>query len=158
MPLIAIVNNLIKMRADMVKLTTHSRRSIPIRVESIGAWLNCLTIMTWLGALINVGSVYLHHNQDGLGIRDYLGRAIFVLLCASHGHLILKSFVGHVLNRVLVRKGNADRALREAYLSQLSTKQEERMHITPEILTDECNAFWTGDQGLAEVRAAVKDA
>lgn len=38
----AFLNNWLEMRSDAFKIMTHSRRPLPKRVESIGAWLDCM--------------------------------------------------------------------------------------------------------------------
>lgn len=55
----ALVNNFFEIRADAFKMTVHFRRPIPTRTDSIGPWLDTLTFLTWLAALINAALVYL---------------------------------------------------------------------------------------------------
>ena len=55
----ALVNNFFEIRSDAFKMTVHFRRPIPARTDSIGPWLDTLTFLTWLAALINAALVYL---------------------------------------------------------------------------------------------------
>ena len=55
----ALVNNFFEIRADAFKMTVHFRRPVPTRTDSIGPWLDTLTFLTWLAALINAALVYL---------------------------------------------------------------------------------------------------
>ena len=55
----ALVNNFFEMRSDAFKMTVHYRRPIPVRTDTIGPWLDTLSFLTWLAALINAALVYL---------------------------------------------------------------------------------------------------
>lgn len=55
----ALVNNFFEIRSDAYKMTVHFRRPIPMRTDTIGAWLDMLTFLTWLAALVNSSLVYL---------------------------------------------------------------------------------------------------
>ncbi|CAG8608697.1 3225_t:CDS:2 [Paraglomus brasilianum] len=60
-PICAFVNNWIELRSDAIKLCAHTRRPIPARADSIGPWLDSLTIITWLATITNPSFVYLYH-------------------------------------------------------------------------------------------------
>lgn len=38
-PLMALVNNWLELRSDAFKVTTHTRRPVPVRSDTIGPWL-----------------------------------------------------------------------------------------------------------------------
>jgi len=44
-------------------MTVHHRRPTPTRADTIGPWLDALTILTWLGAMMNAALVYLFSPQ-----------------------------------------------------------------------------------------------
>ncbi|CAE6440816.1 unnamed protein product [Rhizoctonia solani] len=58
-PLMALLNNWLELRSDAFKITTHGRRPLPKRVDTIGPWLEALGFITWVGALTNAALVYL---------------------------------------------------------------------------------------------------
>ncbi|KAH7335582.1 calcium-activated chloride channel-domain-containing protein [Rhizoctonia solani] len=58
-PLMALLNNWLELRADAFKITTHGRRPLPQRVDTVGPWLEALGFITWVGALTNAALVYL---------------------------------------------------------------------------------------------------
>ncbi|CAE6500154.1 unnamed protein product, partial [Rhizoctonia solani] len=58
-PLMALLNNWLELRSDAFKITTHGRRPLPQRVDSVGPWLEALGFITWVGALTNAALVYL---------------------------------------------------------------------------------------------------
>lgn len=73
----ALLNNWLELRSDAFKMTTHTRRPIPARVDTIGPWLENLvgefnkqyfgyltpfilqSFVAWLSALTNSALVYL---------------------------------------------------------------------------------------------------
>ncbi|KAK2465474.1 hypothetical protein APHAL10511_002366 [Amanita phalloides] len=57
--IMALVNNFFEMRSDAFKMTVHFRRPIPARADSLGPWLDTLSFLAWLAALINSALVYL---------------------------------------------------------------------------------------------------
>ncbi|KAF8705280.1 hypothetical protein RHS03_05625, partial [Rhizoctonia solani] len=58
-PLMALLNNWLELRSDAFKITSHGRRPLPQRVDTIGPWLEALGFITWVGALTNAALVYL---------------------------------------------------------------------------------------------------
>lgn len=142
-------------------------------MDTIGPWLDCLTLITWLGALSNAALVYIFRpaaasagratalDTAGMTRTQLLSHAVLVALCASHGYIILRTAIRHVLNRVLGSGRSTDSAkkaeleIKEAYLQNFS---DDGGKITEGSTLSEENSFWTNDLGLDEVRRAVKDA
>ncbi|CAE7231774.1 unnamed protein product [Rhizoctonia solani] len=58
-PLMALLNNWLELRSDAFKITSHGRRPLPQRVDTVGPWLEALGFITWVGALTNAALVYL---------------------------------------------------------------------------------------------------
>lgn len=58
-PVFALINNWFELRADALKICKHVRRPVGDRVESIGAWLHTLSIISWIGAVTNATLIYL---------------------------------------------------------------------------------------------------
>ncbi|CAH7688249.1 calcium-activated chloride channel-domain-containing protein [Phakopsora pachyrhizi] len=58
-PLFSFVNNFFELRTDAIKLTKQSRRPVPIRSDSIGPWIDVLSTLSWLGAIINSSLICL---------------------------------------------------------------------------------------------------
>uniref|UniRef100_A0A0W0GAX1 Putative IST2-Plasma membrane protein n=1 Tax=Moniliophthora roreri TaxID=221103 RepID=A0A0W0GAX1_MONRR len=63
-PLMAFINNILEIRSDAFKIATHSRRPVPCRVEGIGAWLDVLGWLVWLGSITNAVLVWLFFPRD----------------------------------------------------------------------------------------------
>jgi len=60
---VSLLNNLLELRSDAFKMTVHHRRPVPTRTDTIGPWLDALTVLTWFGAMINAALVYLFSPQ-----------------------------------------------------------------------------------------------
>lgn len=60
-PLMALINNILELKSDTLKIAVHRRRLVPARIDTIGPRLDALTFLTWLGALTNSTLVYLFH-------------------------------------------------------------------------------------------------
>ncbi|WVQ94169.1 hypothetical protein IAU59_001247 [Kwoniella sp. CBS 9459] len=132
-PLFALINNYIELRSDALKICKHVRRPVGDRVETIGSWLETLSIISWIGAVTNATLIYLFrptlHNQTpnpnvpstpGSPALAYIVQTYnlsptlqtllptlvplgLVALAASHGFIVLRWVVQGVIERVLWR-------------------------------------------------------
>lgn len=190
-PAMSLINNWLEMRSDAFKIAVHTRRPIPARTDTIGPWLDALTFLTWLAALANSALVYLfrptdqckavgttlqHHHRHlsdaDASARQLLTSAAIVALAASHGHLVLRTFVRHILER-LMWKGSReqqaaerlDAAIKQQYLHSIGVADvaagdladSKVMRQNGEV-AEEHQAFWADDEGLEELNRGVKDA
>lgn len=187
----SLINNWLEIRSDAFKIAVHARRPIPARTDTIGPWLDTLAFLAWLAALTNSALVYLFRPADhckvvgttlqhehsrlvdaGASTSQLLTTAAVVALGASHGFLVLRSLVRHVLER-LMWKGSKEERL--AQRQETVVKQEYLKSIgfadvvqgssgnltkttggTTEM--EEGQAFWEHDEGLEELSKGVKDA
>ena len=147
----ALLNNVIEFPSDAFKIVTHFRHPLPKRTDTIGPWLDCLSLLAWLSALTNSALVYLFRPHaaalsatgtagsgtgDGPGsmgrveferaqMREVLSRALFIALAASHGYIVLRAIVRHVLERVMwygsPEKARLDAAGREVKVRYLQS-------------------------------------
>ncbi|WWD06320.1 hypothetical protein V865_004410 [Kwoniella europaea PYCC6329] len=58
-PVFALINNYVELRSDALKICKHVRRPVGDRVETIGSWLETLSIISWIGAITNSTLIYL---------------------------------------------------------------------------------------------------
>ncbi|KAG5734689.1 hypothetical protein E4T56_gene7763, partial [Termitomyces sp. T112] len=125
----ALLNNFLELRSDAFKMTVHNRRPIPTRTDTIGPWLDALTFLSWLSALINSALVYLfsprsqtncsatpsvHISQldkvnqqlfsgkdEGLAAtKELLMTVLLIAFAASHGYFFLRVVVRHLFEKV----------------------------------------------------------
>lgn len=92
-----LINNFFEIRGDAFKLIRHCSRCVPRPTDSIGPWLDTLSFLAWLGALINTSLVILFNESVDERAGDVLTShgtvlAFVAALVASHAHLLLKGF------------------------------------------------------------------
>ncbi|KAJ7654605.1 calcium-activated chloride channel-domain-containing protein [Mycena polygramma] len=214
-PVMALVNNFFELRSDAFKITVHNRRPIPSRTDTIGPWLDTLSFLTWLAAVINSALVYLfcprsqnHCNaapssldkvhqhiisaasagvpaaggakyDGGAATRELLGTALLIALVASHGYMVLRVGVRHVMEKALwyaseevrTRERN-EREVKERFFSGLvgaadvgvngRGMQGEDVVLggdnVPQTPMDGLTAFWDHDEGVEEIQRITKEA
>lgn len=134
----SLLNNVVEFPSDAFKIVTHFRHPLPQRTDTIGPWLDCLSFLAWFSALTNSALVYLFRPQasatiketsvasssaaglleiEKAGMQEVLARTLFIALAASHGFIVLRAVVRHVLERVMwygsAEKKSLDVAARE---------------------------------------------
>lgn len=90
--------------------------------------------------------------------------AVLIALSASHGYLLVRLFVRHVMERLLWKgskeeeaSDEADRLVKEQYLKSLGLNDDEtNSNVKEDGLGDV--AFWKRDEGIEEIQKSVKDA
>jgi anoctamin-10 len=186
----ALANNFLELRSDAFKITVHNRRPIPTRTDTIGPWLDALTFLTWLAALTNSALVYLfnpslqakgeshhyhhhyhHPSSSGNGNKALLVTATLIALASSHGYLLMRAVVRHVVERVVWKgsreveeKEKSELEVKQAYLKSLERVGPGGLGDGVGLLGDgdeegeEDKAFWDFDEGLDEIRRTLKEA
>jgi len=193
----ALLNNILELRSDAFKITVHNRRPIPCRTDTIGPWLDTLSFLTWLTALTNSALVYLfcprsqsHCNASnsmspldkvrrhlfaasgadgGAGAaRELLTTALLIALAASHGYMVLRVVVRHVVERSVwknneeVKEHEAEeREIKEKFLKGLvgEDRGNNGEGDGPKVGGDlgDDGAFWEHDEGLEEIQRISKE-
>ncbi|KAH9072296.1 DUF590-domain-containing protein [Lactarius deliciosus] len=173
-PVMALLNNVVEFRSDAFKLVTHFRRPLPRRTDTIGPWLDCLSFLSWLSALTNSALVFLFHRAAPPTESSMAPRALFIALAASHGYIVLRAAVRHLLERVMwvgsaemAHMDTTAREVKERYLQSVmpglgpldpsgaivATEAQGQMSAPPPPPSE----FWEFDEGLDEIRKGIKD-
>ncbi|GBE86287.1 DUF590-domain-containing protein [Sparassis latifolia] len=185
-PVMSLLNNWFEMRSDAFKIAVHTRRPLPSRTDTIGPWLDSLTFLSWLATLTNSALVYLfrpsdhckplktslernnHHlSQPTSSSRQLLLSALLIALAASHGYIIVRVLIRHVLERVLWRgseeqseRERVETLVKEHYLKSLGVADVvsvEGNETTDTDLQGDLEAFWMYDEGLDELTRETKE-
>ncbi|KAF8309277.1 DUF590-domain-containing protein [Clavulina sp. PMI_390] len=210
-PVMALINNWIELRSDAFKIAKLGRRPLPSRTDSIGAWLNALSFITWLSALINAALIFLfnpsfgtfaHHNHNitttlisphanatssaaypaasaepslpnqlppstsfpQSRATSIMLTAVVVSLLASHGYILARALVQHVLERALWFGSEEEKLvtereleIREGRVKAVALDDEKKVEARAvgEDLIPEPEGFWI-DEGLNEITSAAK--
>ncbi|KAJ7753904.1 calcium-activated chloride channel-domain-containing protein [Mycena maculata] len=210
-PAMALVNNFFELRSDAFKITVHNRRPIPARTETIGPWLEALTSLTWLAALANAALVYLFCPRansptvtpsvldrvrqhivsaasagavpdDGRAAgRELLGTALLIALAASHGYILVRVVVRHVMEKALWHASGEERArelaereVKARFLTELlgttdvdvdgcsvdsaGVEVDEQCEDVEAVAAEGLRGFWDHDEGMQEIQRITKNA
>ena len=159
----ACLNNWLEGPSDAFKLTTHLRKPIPVRVESIGAWLDCIRGIAWVAAVVNTVLVCLYHPDFvHIGMAGYkeadFKMCLLVGLVASHAFLLVRHVVRMAVDRMYWRdseeKERLDQTERKLLNSCLDTLDRSSVRAAQEEKT--LHDFWTPDEGVEEIRRGSK--
>jgi hypothetical protein len=160
----ACLNNWLEGPSDALKLTTHLRKPIPVRVESIGAWLDCIRGIAWAAAVVNAVLVYLYHPDFvHIGMASYkeanFKMCLLIVLTASHAFLAVRHVVRMAVDKMYWRhseeKERLDKTEKGLLRSCLDTFNKFPDHGTQEEETHD--NFWTLDEGLEEMLRGSKE-
>jgi hypothetical protein len=198
-------------------MTVHHRRPIPTRTDTIGPWLDGLTLLTWVGAMMNAALVYLFSPQilndtsgsttsnkvseavasmianntqiieqlasasstgsaSFLTKKQLLFKAAFVALLASHGFILVRLIIRHIVEKAYWRCSkeleSRDKEIKEAREGELkgmaiaaAAIEVEQVIIKREVIAssdweepyDEMR-FWEEDEGIEEIKRILKEA
>lgn len=160
----ACLNNWLEGPSDAFKLTTHMRKPIPVRVESIGAWLDCIRGIAWAAAVVNTVLVCLYHPDFvHIGMASYketdFKTCLLIGLTASHVFLAIRYMIRIAVEKMYWQhseeKEKLDRAERKLRGSCLDTLHKSATRATEE--QEVQDDFWTSDEGLEEILRGSKE-
>ncbi|KAI6780350.1 uncharacterized protein J7T54_005452 [Emericellopsis cladophorae] len=129
-PLISIgflVNNIVELRTDLLKIAMEHQRPAPVRSDGIGPWISSLDFLTWAGSLTTGAIVHLFGASSiGAGAWWALPITIFI---SEHVFMGFRSLVRYALQRVgsaHIRRERDERyALRARYLREMEAGEAE---------------------------------
>lgn len=159
----ACLNNWLEGPSDAFKLTTHMRKPIPVRIESIGAWLDCIRAIAWASAVVNTVLVYLYHPAFvHVGMASYRGAdfktCLLIALTASHVFLVVRCVVWMVVDRMCWQRSEERETLnqseRKLRVFCMETFAEPGPRDAPEEAQEK---FWTLDEGMEEMGRGLKE-
>ena len=107
----SLIKSIIAIRTDAITLTLHHQRPLPIRVDSIGPWINILRILGWLSvALMPVWRFLLMPTPATVSLdekveRDLEEKDALIELCLSifiieKAYLAVLLFIRMLLRRI----------------------------------------------------------
>ncbi|OMJ23833.1 hypothetical protein AYI70_g1991 [Smittium culicis] len=133
-PLISLINNFFELRADAFKICENVRKPVPVLTNTIGPWLETLTLTSWIGSVVNSLLVYQFNpvlgwlfpsttasDLDKFG-RTSLVAALIVAVVAEHFFLLC--------NKVVIFAVKSCPGLFSANLSSTCALKKERNRRT----------------------------
>ncbi|KAK1995611.1 DUF590-domain-containing protein, partial [Colletotrichum falcatum] len=131
-PIGFLVNNVVELRTDFLKICMEHQRPAPVRTDGIGPWINSLDFLTWAGSLTTGAIVHLFGtNSFGSGAWWALPLTIFV---SEHVFLALRAVVRFVLQRIgseQIRKQRDRRYARRAkHLEEIEANKRQGLMLS----------------------------
>ena len=92
-PIGFLINNWIELRSDLLKISIDHQRPHPVRTDGIGAWVDSLNFLTWLGSIVTAAIVHLFHDTDRLNDPKLWWTLPITIFFAEHIYLTTKYLV-----------------------------------------------------------------
>jgi hypothetical protein len=135
-PLISIgfvVNNVIELRTDFIKMTRQHQRPAPVRTDGIGPWIVSLDIIAWAGS-ISTGAIVHLYNPNPIAGGGWWALPITILI-SEHIFLMLRALTHFILDRIgseHIRKQRNQRYLsRVKHLEEMEANRRATLLETP---------------------------
>ncbi|KAK1976069.1 calcium-activated chloride channel-domain-containing protein [Colletotrichum cereale] len=131
-PIGFLVNNVVELRTDFLKICMEHQRPAPVRTDGIGPWINSLDFLTWAGSLSTGAIVHLFGaNSIGRGAWWALPLTIFV---SEHVFLALRAVVRFVLQQIgseQIRKQRRQRYVTRAkHLEEIEADRQQGLLLS----------------------------
>jgi anoctamin-10 len=157
------LNNWLELRSDAVKICLSQRRPVPQRADSIGPWLNNISILSWLGALTTSTLIYLFQGGDFNLTCDKttMIALLLTILIAEHGYWVIDRSIGALSRRVRttgeinVRK--EEYSVRRRYLQNIGLSGDYTQNSGKEHVEDEDPLGFWNDKNVEGVVAEGKE-
>ncbi|KAI1079212.1 DUF590-domain-containing protein [Whalleya microplaca] len=103
-PLSFLINNWVELRSDAMKIAMTSQRPIPWRADSIGAWLDALGFLAWIGSIVSSAIIYLfsdgNEGPNGDPSNIVVWGLLLSILLAEHVYLGAQFVVRYALSQI----------------------------------------------------------
>lgn len=110
-PVCAFANNIIELRSDAIKLCTTMRRPIPERVDSIGPFLDFLSLLAWMGSITSSSLIFLFRNNHTPSLTDFIYYPLLLTIFLSeHAFFMVSKTVSLISKLMPVPGENENRA------------------------------------------------
>lgn len=136
-PLISIgflVNNIIELRTDFLKMVREHQRPAPVRTDGIGPWTSSLEVLAWAGSISTGAIVHLYSPNAIIAGGAWWALPIAVFI-SEHIFLVVRALVRFVLGRIgseQIRKQRNERYLsRVKHLEEMHANQRANMTVMP---------------------------
>jgi anoctamin-10 len=122
-PVSFLINNWVELRSDFFKICKEFRRPTPERADTIGPWLNTLSLLSWVGSITSSSLIYMfydditpdpdvhHSGYSSSDHRKINGWVLFVtIFIAEHAFLGIRSFIELTMKKVETPSMRQERA------------------------------------------------
>ncbi|OJJ55584.1 hypothetical protein ASPSYDRAFT_48796 [Aspergillus sydowii CBS 593.65] len=96
-PVSFLINNWVELRSDFFKIIIDCKRPTPVRVDTIGPWLDTLGFLSWVGSITSAALVYMFntstHGPRGEPSAIKGWALLLTIFFAEHLYLIVRFVV-----------------------------------------------------------------
>lgn len=92
-PIGFLLNNWFELRSDLLKISIDHQRPHPVRTDGIGAWIDSLNFLTWLGSIVTSAIVHLFHDTEKMNDPKTWWTLPITIFVAEHIYLTAKYLV-----------------------------------------------------------------
>jgi hypothetical protein len=96
-PVSFLINNWVELRSDFFKIIIDCKRPTPVRVDTIGPWLDTLGFLSWVGSITSAALVYMFntstHGPKGEPSAIKGWALLLTIFFAEHLYLIVRFVV-----------------------------------------------------------------
>lgn len=136
-PVSFLINNWVELRSDFFKIIIDCRRPTPVRVDTIGPWLDTLGFLSWVGSITSAALVYMFntstHGPKGEPSAIKGWALLLTIFFAEHLYLIVRfvvqatmaKFVPHNVRREKTEQYMIRKRYLESTLGARSSDDEE---------------------------------
>lgn len=125
-----IINNFVELRSDAAKICAEMQRPVPLRADSIGPWLDNLSLLSWLGSLSSAALLYIFGGDAAEGIPKTLTLwgILVALLVSEHLYFAARMVVRAAISKIdspgLIHERRERYLVRKRFLEESFGREE----------------------------------
>ncbi|KAL5335070.1 calcium-activated chloride channel-domain-containing protein [Aspergillus crustosus] len=140
-PVSFLINNWVELRSDFFKIIVECKRPSPIRVDTIGPWLDTLGFLSWVGSITSAALVYMFststHGPNGEPSAIKGWALLLTIFFAEHLYLLVRyvvqvtiaKFEPHNVRRAKTEQYMLRKRYLESTLGARSSDEEEEIPV-----------------------------
>ncbi|KAG2180172.1 hypothetical protein INT43_003961 [Umbelopsis isabellina] len=98
--LCCLINNMIEIRGDAIKVCKYTRRPTPRRAESIGPWLGNMQTLAWLSSITSASFAYLYRSTTDIHSPWTPIFTIMAIMANEHVFIVIQAIVRYAIQLV----------------------------------------------------------
>ncbi|CAM0139466.1 unnamed protein product [Umbelopsis sp. WA50703] len=162
--LCCLVNNMIELRGDAIKVCKYTRRPTPRRAESIGPWLGNMQTLAWLSSVTSASFAYLYRSSTDIHSPWTPIFTIMAIMINEHVFVLIQAIVRYAIQLVPTWADIVARQqefkLKKTWLDRTASNENEfvgkEIGSKEEGLNSELDTFWMEHKNPEhEVEAAI---
>ncbi|CAN6617983.1 hypothetical protein TRVA0_007S01112 [Trichomonascus vanleenenianus] len=169
-PVAAAINNFVQLRGDIAKICIDMQRPIPERTDGVGAWIDHLGLLSWLGSITGASLIAMFgpsYTSTTIAA-EKVSSSVFVanntpwfillaVLFSEHVYFVLRAAVGVVYSLVETHESIEDKQqryqARKQYFSETFQVYKKRAETVPP--TDPSEQSWIDNESDDKLKEEI---